>query len=273
MNVVRALNERGHASRMRYFLTKADTVPKRDDLNKVIVQVTQNLAGRISLTHGLDIPCIWIPQNEGATADADAAAGANNSINKLCDTLSAGVRNKVQANMERAREDCGRLLAHLEDEMAASDAAAARRRRWRTYAWLLTPFLAVLLALAFGDVLLAVESRLPEAVRAAPLTLRVVAATRPIISLAEAGFAAVGYASLSERLTGLAAVFLVFALAVQFFRCRARGLRTSSGLTRAVLANYRNDVDAIRRHVETLHGRYSAAPKVADYDVSSVNAR
>ena len=44
--------KRGHHDKMSYFLTKADTVKKRDDLNRVIVQITQNLASRVPSTHG-----------------------------------------------------------------------------------------------------------------------------------------------------------------------------------------------------------------------------
>lgn len=38
MNVVKQLNDRGHYERMRYYLTKVDTIQRREDLNKVLVQ-------------------------------------------------------------------------------------------------------------------------------------------------------------------------------------------------------------------------------------------
>ena len=40
MNVIQRLNVE-HASRIRYFLSKADTVPNERDRQKVVVQITQ----------------------------------------------------------------------------------------------------------------------------------------------------------------------------------------------------------------------------------------
>jgi hypothetical protein len=55
MDVVKQLNDRGHHDKMRYFLTKADTVARREDLSKVLVQVTTNLSLRVKNTHGFNV--------------------------------------------------------------------------------------------------------------------------------------------------------------------------------------------------------------------------
>lgn len=60
MDVVKRLNE-VHYEKMRYFLTKADTIDKPSDLTKVICQITQNLCSHIKNTHGFNVPPIFIP--------------------------------------------------------------------------------------------------------------------------------------------------------------------------------------------------------------------
>jgi hypothetical protein len=47
-----ALQKSNYHDKMQYFLSKADTVKKQDDLTKVIVQITQNLSSRVRSTHG-----------------------------------------------------------------------------------------------------------------------------------------------------------------------------------------------------------------------------
>ena len=46
MKVIERLNT-DHAEKLRYFLSKADTVPNERDRQKVVVQITQNLSSRL----------------------------------------------------------------------------------------------------------------------------------------------------------------------------------------------------------------------------------
>jgi uncharacterized membrane protein YgcG len=64
MDVVRALNLKGYHGKMRYYLTKADSVSKQDDLIKVVAQVTRNLTQRLHDDHGFELPCLWIPEKD-----------------------------------------------------------------------------------------------------------------------------------------------------------------------------------------------------------------
>ena len=73
MDVVSLLTENNHNSKMRYYLTKADTIEKASDLTKVIVQVTQNLVGHIKNTNAFNVPAIFLP---GKGDDDDEGAGA-----------------------------------------------------------------------------------------------------------------------------------------------------------------------------------------------------
>ena len=60
MNVIQRLNVE-HASRIRYFLSKADTVPNERDRQKVVVQITQNLSSKIRTAHAFELPSLYIP--------------------------------------------------------------------------------------------------------------------------------------------------------------------------------------------------------------------
>ncbi len=60
MNVIQRLNVE-HASRIRYFLSKADTVPNERDRQKVVVQITQNLSSKIRNAHAFELPSLYIP--------------------------------------------------------------------------------------------------------------------------------------------------------------------------------------------------------------------
>ena len=251
------------------------------------MQVTQNLASRVKNTHAFDIPCIWLPaaagQHGGAANHATSANGAAaspapgsggdhrdlhdmNSLPKLCDTIAQAVTKKVQDNMERAEKDCSRLLAHLEEELVATERQRGVRRTWGCYTWLLTPALVLLGAFAFLDVLLVLEPRLPAAVRDAPLSRYVLDGARPTVTVLVDAAGAVGWGAVGHRLQLAAGAFLLLSTLVQFFRCRMRGLRTRSGLSKATLLTLRADVDALLLHVESLHTQFSRAPKITEFE-------
>lgn len=64
MDVVRALNQKGYHGKMRYYLSKADSVARQDDLVKVVAQVTRNLTQRLHDDHGFELPALWIPEKD-----------------------------------------------------------------------------------------------------------------------------------------------------------------------------------------------------------------
>lgn len=99
---------------MHYFLTKADTVRRRDDLHKVVVQVTQNLAPRLANNHGFQVPTIWIPDPDGVTGGLQLDPELN-GIHKLCVTIRDTVRAKVQANLTVAQKDCEVVASKVGD--------------------------------------------------------------------------------------------------------------------------------------------------------------
>ncbi len=60
MAVVKELN-RVHFDKVKYYLTKADTVENPHELMKLMVQITQNIQQHINHQHGLEIPAIFLP--------------------------------------------------------------------------------------------------------------------------------------------------------------------------------------------------------------------
>ena len=56
MEVVSALNQSPCHSKVRYYLTKADTITRQDDLHKVLTQTTLNLKTKLHDDHGFELP-------------------------------------------------------------------------------------------------------------------------------------------------------------------------------------------------------------------------
>ena len=285
----------------RYYLTKADTVARREDLNKVIVQVTQNLSLRVANTHGFDVPCIWIPSEaaalvphtpgagigspaggsggsggsngtSGATlefADHRTVAGEVNSLGRLCNDISRTIATKVQANMTACGEDCKALLDHIDKELEREGRAAGVKRTWRCYMWALRPWFLILGLLTFLDVLHHLQDRLPSSIVGAPLTQQLLGNSAPVISVLREGLSLIGFPTLQQRLTLGAGAFLVVAILVQFFACRTRGLRTRNGAQLLELQDRQNAVELMRRKVTTLYQEYVRAAQVPEYNFVS----
>ena len=62
MKVIERLNL-DHAEKLRYFLSKADTVPNERDRQKVVVQITQNLSSRVRNAHAFELPSLYMPDH------------------------------------------------------------------------------------------------------------------------------------------------------------------------------------------------------------------
>ena len=73
MKVIERLNLQ-HAEKLRYFLSKADTVPNERDRQKVVVQITQNLSSRVKNKHAFELPSLYIPDHSGKGVDGQRCA-------------------------------------------------------------------------------------------------------------------------------------------------------------------------------------------------------
>ncbi len=101
MEVVKALNLEHHG-KMRYYLTKADTVPSEHEVMKLMVQITQNIKENIPNQHGLEIPMIWLPEKSSTGAKSVAL----NQIQDMCELFTTSIHQKVQDNLNQVEKDC-----------------------------------------------------------------------------------------------------------------------------------------------------------------------
>lgn len=146
MNVVERLNEE-HADKLRYFLSKADTVPNERDRQKVVVQITQNLSSRVRNAHAFELPSLYIP---GFAPEGSKGSKIDNILEHTCEQMEQTISQNVQNNLNKLEEDCTAVVGRI-DELLATD-AAARKHNLRAasygYAFLLLSLQLPLLALA-----------------------------------------------------------------------------------------------------------------------------
>lgn len=117
--------------------------------------------------------------------------------------------------MTQCIADCGRLRAHIEKELRSEEAKGAVKARWARYVVALVPWLAVLIAVAFFDVIVALEPVLPDSVSQAPLTISLLSWARPTVSSLTLLADAVHLTSVAQRLLALAGAFLAVSVLVQ----------------------------------------------------------
>lgn len=113
MNVVQLLNQR-HYEKVKYYLTKADTVHNSKELMKLMVQITQNIKERINNQHGLEIPAFWLPDR----TQPDTSTSLNHEINQIedvCAAIEKAIHQKVQDNLSQLEKDCKFLMEKTND--------------------------------------------------------------------------------------------------------------------------------------------------------------
>jgi hypothetical protein len=234
------------------------------DLNKVIVQVTQNLSLRVSNTHGFDVPCIWVPQHtqqqqmqhthhhapNGGDGDGDGGSGGGgagagapvNALDRLVGDIGRAVLLKAQANMAAATADCAAVEAHVGGVLDAEGGVRAARAAWWRYAALLQPLLLALAVALAADVLLAAGDAagggLPGGLAGWPALDGALRRAAPGVRVLRAGLAACGAPRLRHRL----------GVALVVGACVAGGARLVAARLRRLPARGRAEVTALRAH-------------------------
>ena len=117
MRTIERLNEH-HAEKLAYYMSKADQVEKEHDRQRVLIQITQNLAGRIKNSHAFKLPTIYLPRD-------DLAVPIPNALEEVCDDIDKAIRLTVQKNLTTMRDDCDAIVA----EIANARELNGRRRR------------------------------------------------------------------------------------------------------------------------------------------------
>ena len=124
MKVIERLNH-DHAEKLRYFLSKADTVPNERDRQKVVVQITQNLSSRVRNAHAFELPSLYIPDH------SSAACKIENILEATCSEMQQTINQNVQNNLNKLERDCKRVYTQIE-ELLSDDAAKRARNRKAT---------------------------------------------------------------------------------------------------------------------------------------------
>ena len=137
MKVIERLNLE-HAEKLRYFLSKADTVPNERDRQKVVVQITQNLSSRVRNAHAFELPSLFIPAHSGAGVKIE------NILEKTCEEMQQTIQQSVQNNLNKLEKDCLMINERVKQLLADHQAARAHNRKAAVNGWLL--FAASLLA-------------------------------------------------------------------------------------------------------------------------------
>ena len=137
MKVIERLNLE-HAEKLRYFLSKADTVPNERDRQKVVVQITQNLSSRVRNAHAFELPSLFIPAHSGSGVKIE------NILDKTCEEMQQTINQSVQNNLNKLEKDCLMVNERIKQLLADDQVARAHNRKAAVNGWLL--FAASLLA-------------------------------------------------------------------------------------------------------------------------------
>ena len=221
MKVIERLNQ-DHAEKLRYFLSKADTVPNERDRQKVVVQITQNLSSRVRNAHAFELPSLYIP-------DFSGNCRIENILDKTCEEMQQTINQSVQNNLNKLEKDVMAVNTRIEQLLADDTVARQYNRKAASYGWaaflvsLLAPLLVVAVGLhrsglvasmaartavppelvaAFGDTCDALVAPHAEAADA-------VVAQSAAVSAASVSSSSAGLLSL-KQLLGAASLFFVF---------------------------------------------------------------
>uniref|UniRef100_A0A6U7IE30 Dynamin-type G domain-containing protein n=1 Tax=Haptolina brevifila TaxID=156173 RepID=A0A6U7IE30_9EUKA len=144
MKVIERLNQ-DHAEKLRYFLSKADTVPNERDRQKVVVQITQNLSSRVRNAHAFELPSLYIP------GCSEKLCSIDNILDATCHEMQQTINQSVQNNLNKLEADCKRVSNRI-DELLSADKIARRHNRrafCRGFVTFLASLIAPLLLVAF----------------------------------------------------------------------------------------------------------------------------
>ncbi|GLC34640.1 hypothetical protein PLESTB_001239500 [Pleodorina starrii] len=145
MEVVERLNNGPHLEKIHYFMSKADAVDKEHDRQRVLIQITQNLATKIRNSHAFNLPTFYLPR------DDDVPCTIPNAIEDVCKEIDKAINMTVQKNLRQLKGDCERIELRI-DEVREQDKARRATNVQRTMQGLLLTLL-TLAAAAFMSLL------------------------------------------------------------------------------------------------------------------------
>ncbi len=110
---------------MRFFLSKADDVDNKKDLQKVLVQITQNLSVLIR-NKSFDLQTIYLPSSsDQSTSDVP------NSIHECTKEIEKTINMNVQRAIVQLETDCNTLSNRIEASIHEDEQKRRRNSKIR----------------------------------------------------------------------------------------------------------------------------------------------
>eukprot|EP00879_Flechtneria_rotunda_P020019 GHRR01021047.1.p1 GENE.GHRR01021047.1~~GHRR01021047.1.p1 ORF type:complete len:290 (+),score=110.19 GHRR01021047.1:1062-1931(+) len=105
MEVVEQLNHTHHLEKIHYFMSKADEVLDERDRQRVLIQITQNLATRIRNSHAFNLPTFYLPHED----DGGLPCYIPNAIEDVCTGIDKAINQTVQKTLRQLKSDCATI--------------------------------------------------------------------------------------------------------------------------------------------------------------------
>ncbi|KAF4652445.1 hypothetical protein FOZ61_009677 [Perkinsus olseni] len=109
-----------YPSKMKFCLTKVDTVPTDEDLLKVSNQVTQSLTSRLGVIHAFDLMPIFI---------GEAKSSRVNRLDEVSLAVKQCVEWRVQASLSVLQSDCALVEEAIRSRLADDDLARRKNKK------------------------------------------------------------------------------------------------------------------------------------------------
>lgn len=274
MAVVAALNDK-YPERLRYYLTKVDTIPQLQDRMKVMAQISSQLSGRLKITHGLEIPCISVPVASTSTSasssskqeekQAQVPEDEANALPQLFELISSTVALRVQRNLDTASKDCDKLLTSIEQVLAEQEGKGQTRDKlfWRKMA--LWPLFLSIAITTFFDLALAGRAWHPARVTTSSMWTELEGKVEPAVLAYREGLALLGVHSLPRRVGAAVAVYLTLAFMSTILQWRVQRLGLLDAPALHDLRGHSGRVEAMAKRVAELRQELVRASEIPDY--------
>lgn len=305
MDAVKALNDLpGVHHKLRYYLTKADTIPNHTQLTKLVVQVTDNMAGRIRDTHGFDIQPIFIPHREadeaestagssavgggggrgGAAAggldlatprfrlDAEGSAGISaehNCITKLLREIDEAVETKIQSNLVQLKHDSMLVRDRVDKRVATHQLNGRLHSQWTVIQGIFLFLMVTLVSVSFIDVLVDVRDSLPETISQSDVYAALTAKTTAPLGALRIALSRFGAVDLFHRFVAAWLAFAVLGVLYEFLQFRKRTHPLLTAAEEEVLGKFRSDAGAMMELQENMFRQFVDSASKHDFHAAA----
>jgi len=257
MQVVKALNKE-HYHKLKYYMTKADSVDSQEDLLKVTVQITQNIGEYVDNKHGFEIPPIFLPDHKEGLANLPGRPKNINQIDKLTSEIEQRIATKVQDNLNKVEVDCDLLITTI-DTQVASDLKAKEKQRLRVHASVFLYFIAwAIPTFSFLQFLLVIKSSLSNTILEAEAIVLMYEYVEPLAAPFTTGLTGEGTGMVAKikYFFTLVVVFLVLMFLAKTLDKWSKTFKTKSDSQLEVLQEQKEHLKRTLKQRENLYTQY-----------------